>query len=213
MRWRRSGTHPRHRRDPPPLRSGARPSSPVPALTADLLHRRSQSRNTTSCRTQLSGPLLRFHPLWTSIQSPRPPVADPCAILGSNLVMMVPPEHAQLLRLPVLQRVEFRRFSLYSNRLTQEVPVRPGVFCVAGGNGLGKSTFLNAMATGLTRLVPNPRDRFDSGVVAPNWQTIRWGMVWRSAAIGADKDQPPRQAFPVRPFSERTAHGTSRASG
>ena len=68
----------------------------------------------------------------------------------------------QRLRLPIVQRVEFRRFSLYSNRPSQEVPVRPGVFCVAGGNGLGKSTFLNAVAYGLTGVVPNPRDRFDS---------------------------------------------------
>ena len=68
----------------------------------------------------------------------------------------------QRLRLPVVQRIEFRRFSLYSNRPTQQVPVPPGVFCIAGGNGLGKSTFLNAVAYGLTGVVPNPRDRFDS---------------------------------------------------
>jgi DNA repair exonuclease SbcCD ATPase subunit len=65
-------------------------------------------------------------------------------------------------RLPVLQQVEFRAFSLYSNRPTQTVPVREGVFCLAGANGLGKSTFLNAVTFGLTGVVPNPGDRFDS---------------------------------------------------
>jgi predicted nucleic acid-binding Zn-ribbon protein len=65
-------------------------------------------------------------------------------------------------RLPVLQQVEFRAFSLYSNRPTQSVPVHEGVFCLAGANGLGKSTFLNAVGFGLTGVVPNPNDRFDS---------------------------------------------------
>jgi len=53
-------------------------------------------------------------------------------------------------RLPILQQVEFRAFSLYSNHPTQTVPVHEGVFCLAGANGLGKSTFLNAVGFGLT---------------------------------------------------------------
>src|ERR1700722_13332066 len=52
-------------------------------------------------------------------------------------------------RLPILQQVEFRAFSLYSNHPTQTVPVHEGVFCLAGANGLGKSTFLNAAGFGL----------------------------------------------------------------
>lgn len=66
------------------------------------------------------------------------------------------------IHLPELEEVEFRAFSLYSNRPTQAVPVREGVFCLAGANGLGKSTFLNAVGFALTGVVPNPNDRFDS---------------------------------------------------
>jgi hypothetical protein len=75
---------------------------------------------------------------------------------------MMQPDMRSPVRLPLLQEVEFRAFSLYSNRPTQSVPVHAGVFCLAGANGLGKSTFLNAVGFGLTGVVPNPSDRFDS---------------------------------------------------
>lgn len=66
------------------------------------------------------------------------------------------------LNLPVLRSVEFRQFSLYSNRPSQRIEIRDGAFCLAGANGLGKSTFLNAVGFALTGVVPNPNDRFDS---------------------------------------------------
>jgi DNA repair exonuclease SbcCD ATPase subunit len=64
--------------------------------------------------------------------------------------------------LPTLEQVEFHSFSLYSNRPSQKVPVERGVFCLAGANGLGKSTFLSAVGYALTGVVVDPDDRFES---------------------------------------------------
>jgi DNA repair exonuclease SbcCD ATPase subunit len=66
------------------------------------------------------------------------------------------------IRLPILEQVEFHGFSLYSNRPSQKVAIRPGVFCLAGANGLGKSTFLGAVGYALTGVVVDPDDRFES---------------------------------------------------
>lgn len=41
-----------------------------------------------------------------------------------------------------------------------DLPVSDGVFCLAGANGLGKSTFLAAVNFGLTGIVPNPSQAF-----------------------------------------------------
>jgi len=63
---------------------------------------------------------------------------------------------------PRLERIELRSFSLYSNKPKLILDLSEPVFCLAGANGLGKSTFLNAVTYGLTGVVPNPDDRFDS---------------------------------------------------
>ena len=47
--------------------------------------------------------------------------------------------------LPVLTSVELHNFSLYRNNRHLKIPVRRGVFCLAGANGMGKSSFLAAV--------------------------------------------------------------------
>ena len=64
--------------------------------------------------------------------------------------------------LPVLRNVQLRNFSLYRNNRNLDIPIRPGVFCLAGANGMGKSSFLAAINFGLTGTVPNPRRAFRS---------------------------------------------------
>jgi DNA repair exonuclease SbcCD ATPase subunit len=64
--------------------------------------------------------------------------------------------------MPVLERVQLESFSLYAHRPNLDLVLQPGVFCVAGANGLGKSTFLNTITYALTGVVPDPADRFDS---------------------------------------------------
>ncbi len=66
------------------------------------------------------------------------------------------------MQFPSLKRIELRSFSLYRNRPELTLDLDLPVFCLAGANGLGKSTFLNAVTYGLTGVVPNPEDRFDS---------------------------------------------------
>jgi hypothetical protein len=64
--------------------------------------------------------------------------------------------------MPELERVGLENFSLYAHQPNLDLALRHGVFCVAGANGLGKSTFLNTVSYGLTGVVPDPTDRFDS---------------------------------------------------
>src|SRR5882672_12000463 len=58
-----------------------------------------------------------------------------------------------------LQKVILRNFSLYKkNGKIYEVneDINEGVYCLAGANGLGKTTFLNAINYGLTGIVLEP---------------------------------------------------------
>jgi ABC-type lipoprotein export system ATPase subunit len=55
-----------------------------------------------------------------------------------------------------LEKVIFRDFSLYKkNGKVHEVneDINDGVYCLAGANGLGKTTFLNSINYGLTGIV------------------------------------------------------------
>jgi len=58
-----------------------------------------------------------------------------------------------------IKKVIIRNFSLYKkdgeNYIINE-PINDGVFCLAGANGLGKTTFLNAINYGLTGIVLAP---------------------------------------------------------
>jgi len=63
---------------------------------------------------------------------------------------------------PTISRVRLERFSLFTRRPDLELDIPGGVFCLAGANGLGKSTFLAAINLGLTGVVPNPARSFKS---------------------------------------------------
>lgn len=64
------------------------------------------------------------------------------------------------LKFPKITRIALRHFSLYALKPTIDLRVSDGVFCLAGANGLGKSTFLAAVNFGLTGIVPNPSQAF-----------------------------------------------------
>lgn len=61
---------------------------------------------------------------------------------------------------PELRSVRLHAFSLYSLQPNIELEVRPGVMCLAGANGIGKSTFLSTVNYGLTGAVPNPKREY-----------------------------------------------------
>jgi len=63
--------------------------------------------------------------------------------------------------LPRITRVELTDFSLYANMRSIEVPIeRDAVFCLAGANGMGKSSFLATINFGLTGIVASPTRNF-----------------------------------------------------
>jgi hypothetical protein len=61
---------------------------------------------------------------------------------------------------PRPESVRLHRFSLYETAPTITAELGAGVFCVAGANGLGKSTFLAALNYGITGVVPQPGREF-----------------------------------------------------
>jgi ABC-type cobalamin/Fe3+-siderophores transport system ATPase subunit/rubrerythrin len=66
------------------------------------------------------------------------------------------------IRLPRPLRVTLRNFSLYKNLPAITADFGTGVFCLAGANGLGKSTFLAALNFAITGIVADPDRKFDS---------------------------------------------------
>jgi predicted nucleic acid-binding Zn-ribbon protein len=61
---------------------------------------------------------------------------------------------------PKIKRVQLHAFSLYSLEPNVSLSFGDGVLCLAGANGIGKSTFLAALNYALTGAVPNPARRF-----------------------------------------------------
>jgi hypothetical protein len=66
------------------------------------------------------------------------------------------------LNFPILQRIKLTNFSLYSLKSSIEFDLKEGIVCLAGANGLGKSTFLQIVGYGMTGVVPKPSQKFVS---------------------------------------------------
>ncbi len=64
------------------------------------------------------------------------------------------PAHDGKLRMPQIRRLSLRSFSLFTKEPNLDLKFEDGVFCLAGANGLGKSTFLAAVAYSVTGAVP-----------------------------------------------------------
>jgi DNA repair exonuclease SbcCD ATPase subunit len=61
---------------------------------------------------------------------------------------------------PQIRRIVLDQFSLYTQRSKIELNPKKGVLCLAGANGIGKSTFLAAVNFGLTGIVPISQREF-----------------------------------------------------
>ncbi len=66
------------------------------------------------------------------------------------------------LNFPILRRIRLTHFSLYTLKDKIEFDVGDGILCLAGANGLGKSTFLHVVGYGMTGVVPEPGRKFSS---------------------------------------------------
>lgn len=64
--------------------------------------------------------------------------------------------------LPRIQRVQLHAFSLYSLDPNVSLTLGNGVTCLAGANGIGKSTYLSAINFALTGVVPEPSREYKS---------------------------------------------------
>ncbi len=63
------------------------------------------------------------------------------------------------LQLPAVQEISLESFHLYGKEPNVSICAEKPVFCIIGANGLGKSTFLNALIFGMTGAIP-VRDKF-----------------------------------------------------
>lgn len=68
--------------------------------------------------------------------------------------------HSRKFYFPVFKRLEIRHFSLYRKTDYLDIDLRKKVFCLAGANGLGKSTFISILNYALTGIVKNPERQF-----------------------------------------------------
>ncbi|MFI6160313.1 AAA family ATPase [Micromonospora haikouensis] len=69
----------------------------------------------------------------------------------------MPSGYRRRINTPHLERIQIHSFSLYRLQPIVDVRVNPGVFCLAGANGLGKSSFLSALGYGFTGTVAPPK--------------------------------------------------------
>lgn len=69
---------------------------------------------------------------------------------------------AAKLKLPQIEQVKLRRFSLYTANPNAEFSCGKGVLCLVGANGIGKSTLLSAINFCFTGMVPDPNRAFSS---------------------------------------------------
>src|SRR5687768_14458998 len=61
---------------------------------------------------------------------------------------------------PIIKRVQIKHFSLYKKADFLDIDLSKNVFCLAGANGLGKSTFITIINYCLTGIVKHPDRRF-----------------------------------------------------
>jgi DNA repair exonuclease SbcCD ATPase subunit len=90
---------------------------------------------------------------------------------------------------PRVRRVRMHSFSLYSLRPDVSVAFDGGVLCLAGANGIGKSTFLATVNYGLTGAVPHPRRRLLSTQAYFKEATDYAGVYFNGRVAESDRDE------------------------
>jgi ABC-type cobalamin transport system ATPase subunit len=83
-------------------------------------------------------------------------------------------------------------FSLYTQRPKIELDVSDGVLCLAGANGIGKSTFLSAVNFGLTGIVPPASREFMSAA-----EYYKDGLRFSRAFFDGRIDEEDREAAQI----------------
>lgn len=95
---------------------------------------------------------------------------------------------AAKLKLPQLEKVKLRRFSLYTANPDAEFSCGNGVLCLVGANGIGKSTLLSAINYCLTGMVSDPQRTFKSMEEYYNFTRDFTSNYFRGRIYGSDED-------------------------
>lgn len=88
--------------------------------------------------------------------------------------------------LPRVRKIKLNRFSLFSVQPDVEVAVPDGILCLAGANGIGKSTILTAVGYGLTGIVPYPLRHSFKTVEKYYQDALRFSNDYFSGRISED---------------------------
>lgn len=94
----------------------------------------------------------------------------------------------QKLKLPQIEKVSLRRFSLYTANPDAEFTCGNGVLCLVGANGIGKSTLLSAINFCLTGMVSDPTRAFKSMEEYYNFSRSFTSNYFRGRIDGNDEE-------------------------
>jgi DNA repair exonuclease SbcCD ATPase subunit len=97
------------------------------------------------------------------------------------------PEPPPKLRLPSILKVSLRRFSLFEANPDAEFSCGPGVMCLVGANGIGKSTLLSAINFCLTGTVSDPNRSFVSMEEYYRFTRTYSSSYFRGRIVGSDE--------------------------
>jgi DNA repair exonuclease SbcCD ATPase subunit len=97
-------------------------------------------------------------------------------------------EQSPKLKLPKLYQVKLRRFSLFAANPDAEFSCGPGVLCLVGANGIGKSTLLSAINFCLTGIVSDPNRAFESMEEYYKYTRAYSASYFRGRIYGSDED-------------------------
>lgn len=98
------------------------------------------------------------------------------------------PQSFPKLKFPRLNKVALRRFSLFTANPDVEFICSPGVMCLVGANGIGKSTLLMAINFCLTGIVPDPERTFESIDEYYRYTKQYSTSYFRGRIVGGDTD-------------------------
>ena len=93
------------------------------------------------------------------------------------------------LRLPQLEKVSLRKFSLFTANPDAEFTCGERVLCLVGANGIGKSTLLSAINFCLTGIVPDPNRAFASMEEYYRYSRDFSSRYFRGRIVGTDEDE------------------------
>lgn len=112
------------------------------------------------------------------------------------------------LRLPQIDEVKLRHFSLFTANPNAEVSCGNGVLCLIGANGIGKSTLLSAINFCLTGIVPDPNRPFESMEKYYKFTRAYSSRYFEGRIAGSDEeDAEIALSFHIGPFRYEVRRG------